>query len=79
MEKKNIKINPELCTQCLRCQLACSLQHQGVFNPFLAGVDIHIGEISFNDRCKPKCTLCTLHCAYHAIQSVHAKPAPQIG
>jgi Fe-S-cluster-containing dehydrogenase component len=30
---KALKIEPELCTGCLQCELACSYENEGVFNP----------------------------------------------
>ncbi len=30
---KALLIDPEKCTSCLQCELACSFEHEGVFNP----------------------------------------------
>ena len=30
---KSLQIEPEKCTGCLQCELACSYHHEGVFNP----------------------------------------------
>ncbi len=30
---KALKIEPELCTGCLQCELACSYENEGVFKP----------------------------------------------
>ena len=30
---KSLQIEPEKCTGCLQCELACSYQAEGVFNP----------------------------------------------
>jgi anaerobic carbon-monoxide dehydrogenase iron sulfur subunit len=30
---KALKIEPELCTGCLQCELACSYENEGAFNP----------------------------------------------
>ncbi len=31
--EKSLHINPEKCTGCLQCELACSFENEGVFNP----------------------------------------------
>ena len=67
MEKMNIKVTPELCAECLNCQLRCSLQYEGVFNPSKARIVVGSGGISFTDDCVPGCLLCTRYCAYGAI------------
>ena len=30
---KSLSIDPDKCTGCLQCELACSLEHEGAFNP----------------------------------------------
>ena len=30
---KSLHIKPELCTGCQQCEMACSFEHEGVFNP----------------------------------------------
>ncbi len=30
---KSLVIDAEKCTSCLQCEMACSLEHEGVFNP----------------------------------------------
>ncbi len=68
MEKKNIVVTVEKCTECLCCQLICSLTHTGSFNPERAGIVIDPPrEISFTDDCVEGCSLCTRYCVYGAI------------
>lgn len=31
--QKALNINPEKCTGCLQCEVACSMEHTGAFNP----------------------------------------------
>ena len=31
--QKSLHINPEKCTGCLQCELACSYENYGIFNP----------------------------------------------
>ena len=31
--QKSLVIDPEKCTSCLQCEMACSFEHEGVFNP----------------------------------------------
>ncbi len=38
--QKALHINPELCTGCLQCELACSFEHEGVFNPSLSRIKV---------------------------------------
>ena len=38
--QKSLHINPELCTGCLQCELACSFEHEGVFNPSLSRIKV---------------------------------------
>jgi len=67
MEKKNIKINQAVCTQCLFCQLSCSLVYTGKFNPLKARIGVSEKEIVFSDDCVPACHLCANYCAYGAL------------
>ena len=31
--QKSLHINPDKCTGCLQCEMACSYEHHGTFNP----------------------------------------------
>ena len=31
--QRSLHIDPELCTGCLQCEMACSFEHTGMFNP----------------------------------------------
>lgn len=64
MIKTNIAVDPTLCVECLTCQLRCSLQYEGSFNPLKARIVIKPGEISFTDDCVEACHLCANYCAY---------------
>jgi NAD-dependent dihydropyrimidine dehydrogenase PreA subunit len=68
MKKNNIAVNPEKCTECICCQLICSLTYAGAFNPEEARIVIKPPqEISFTDECVKGCSLCTKYCVYGAI------------
>ncbi len=68
MKKENIEIAQEKCTECMCCQLICSLTYTGSFNPEGARIVIDPPrEITFTDECVPGCTLCTRYCVYGAI------------
>ncbi|MDH3945270.1 MAG: 4Fe-4S binding protein, partial [Chromatiales bacterium] len=30
---RSLKLEPEKCTGCLQCEMACSYEQEGVFNP----------------------------------------------
>ena len=38
--QKSLHIRPDLCTGCLQCELACSFEHEGVFNPSLSRIKV---------------------------------------
>ena len=68
MKKDNIAVNPEKCTECMCCQLICSLTYAGSFNPEEARIIINPpNEISFADECVKGCSLCTRYCVYGTI------------
>ena len=63
--------DPELCTGCLNCQLACSLAYQHAFNPAKARLTLsrargRTSAIRFEDGCT-RCGLCARHCLYGAL------------
>ncbi len=31
--QKSLLIDPVKCTSCLQCEMACSFEHEGAFNP----------------------------------------------
>jgi len=62
---KALQIEPEKCTGCLQCELACSYQAEGVFNPSKSRIKIFI----FHDegRFVPyTCTQCAEAWCMHA-------------
>jgi len=68
MKKDNIGVNPEKCTECMCCQLICSLTYAGAFNPEEARIVINPpNEIAFTEECVKGCSLCTKYCVYGAI------------
>jgi Fe-S-cluster-containing hydrogenase component 2 len=68
MNKDNIAVNPDKCTECMCCQLICSLTYAGAFNPEEARIIINPpNEISFTDECVKGCSLCTEYCVYGTI------------
>ena len=55
--QKTLVIDPEKCTSCLQCEMACSFEHEGAFNP--AKSRIKIFEFEHGARAVPyTCTQC---------------------
>ncbi len=55
--QKSLHISPDKCTGCLQCELACSLEHEGAFNP--AKSRIKVIEFGAAGRMVPyTCTQC---------------------
>jgi len=65
-----VKINPELCTQCHSCQLACSFIYGGDFNPEKARIRLFPTSegISYTEDCVGGCSFCISFCPYGAIK-----------
>lgn len=65
-----ILVYPQKCVGCLICQLQCSFNKAGVFNPSVAEVVISWVDdeprIAFTDNCD-KCGLCARFCPYGAL------------
>ncbi len=54
---KSLLIDPAKCTSCLQCEMACSFEHEGVFNP--ARSRIKVFEFEHGLRAIPyTCTQC---------------------
>ena len=54
---KALLIDPDKCTSCLQCEMACSYQHEGVFNP--ARSRIKVFEFQHGRHAIPyTCTQC---------------------
>ena len=69
MQRTDIKTNPNVCTQCLCCQLICSLINTGCFNPLAANIVIEQNQISFTNECR-KCDRCLKYCTSGAITRI---------
>jgi Fe-S-cluster-containing hydrogenase component 2 len=55
--QKSLLIDPAKCTSCLQCEMACSFQHEGRFNP--ARSRIKVFEYEHGARAVPyTCTQC---------------------
>ncbi len=60
-----LKIEPEKCTGCLQCELACSLENEGVFNPAKSRIKV----FNFHDQgwfAPYTCTQCAEAWCMHA-------------
>jgi carbon-monoxide dehydrogenase iron sulfur subunit len=69
---KKLKFNPDKCTACKLCELACSAHHESVFNPELARIHIHArytkdGYDANAEYCN-QCLLCVEVCPCNAIK-----------
>ncbi len=63
--QKSLLIDPAKCTSCLQCEMACSLEHTGAFNP--ARSRIKIFEFEHGARAIPyTCTQCAEAWCMHA-------------
>jgi Fe-S-cluster-containing hydrogenase component 2 len=68
--KYRIEVNPERCTSCLRCQLACSERHTGAFNPSAARIRVVLENADCSISFTPECTgcgICAEQCLYDAL------------
>lgn len=66
-----VVIDVDKCTQCLNCQLICSMTYEKVFNPTQARILIErkqTGEkyARFTDECT-SCNICVDYCVYGAL------------
>jgi len=62
---KSLIIDADKCTSCLQCEMACSFEHTGAFNP--ARSRIKVFEIGHNERAIPyTCTQCAEAWCLHA-------------
>ncbi|MBW1682695.1 MAG: 4Fe-4S binding protein [Deltaproteobacteria bacterium] len=68
--KYDVQVNPDLCTGCLRCGLACSELYTGAFNPLLARIHVKVSgatcEILFTEECNA-CGVCADNCFFEAL------------
>ena len=63
--QKSLLIDPDKCTSCLQCEMACSFEHEGSFNP--ARSRIKIFEFEHGKRAVPyTCTQCAEAWCVHA-------------
>ncbi len=80
--QKSLNISPEKCTGCLQCEMACSLEHEGSFNP--AKSRIKVMEFGAQGRMVPyTCTQCAdawcaKACPVNAIIINHATGAKEV-
>jgi len=77
VKKENIKVDPELCVECLSCQLICSLTYQNKFVPEKAYITIAPRidnydkvRIAFTEDCVKGCSLCSRYCEFGALVRV---------
>ena len=75
MEQDKIAVNSKDCTECMCCQLICSLTYIGEFNPEKARLVIRPpNEISFTDECDT-CGICARYCPHDALYRGDRRPA----
>ena len=66
---KSLHINPDKCTGCYQCVLACSEENEGVFNPIKSRIQV----FKFEDegRFVPyTCTQCDEACVKRPVRSM---------
>jgi len=71
----SILINSDNCAGCLICQMRCSIEYEGSFNPAKARImvewtDEGLGmgfRVSYKDECI-KCGICAKSCPYGALE-----------
>lgn len=76
MENNGWEIIPELCTGCLRCELACSQLYEDSFCPSRARIEIVARGSTYEIRLKEECTgcgVCWESCFYGAIRAREAE------
>ena len=62
---KSLVLDADKCTSCLQCEMACSMQHEGMFNP--ARSRIKVFEFEHGARSIPyTCTQCEEAWCLHA-------------
>lgn len=76
--QKSLLIDPEKCTSCLQCEMACSFEHEGNFNP--ARSRIKIFEFEHGRRAVPyTCTQCAEAWCLHACPVEALVRSPETG
>ncbi len=74
--QKSLLIDPAKCTSCLQCELACSFEHEGAFNP--AKSRIKVFEFEHGALAIPyTCTQCAEAWCMHAcpVEAITKNPA----
>ena len=74
---KALLIDPQKCTSCLQCEMACSFENEGVFNP--AKSRIKVFEFEHGARAIPyTCTQCDEAWCLHAcpVEALTRNPRP---
>ena len=51
--QKSLHINPDKCTGCLQCEMACSYENFGVFNTAKSRIHLHPVRRSMVSACLP--------------------------
>lgn len=68
-DSKDIKIMADKCAGCLRCQMVCSMNFQGLFSPAEAWIKVDFDSpegkysLKFTEECT-NCGLCVENCAF---------------
>ncbi len=71
----NIRVTQEKCVGCLRCQLLCSQEYSGEFNPLRSWIAIerrgsgYEFHIDFTEDCTA-CGICAENCVFEALSLV---------
>jgi ferredoxin len=71
----NIRVTAKKCVGCLRCQLLCSQEYSGAFNPLKSWIAIerrgsgYEYHIDFTENCTA-CGICAKNCVFEALSLV---------
>ncbi len=72
---RSLHIEPEKCTGCLQCEMACSYEHEGAFNPARSRIKVFV----FHDEARfvpYTCTQCAEAWCLHAcpVEAIRSNP-----
>lgn len=73
-----IKVDGQICLECLECELTCSLYHEGVCSPSLSRIHVIFDDFLPEFPTHDVCIQCDWPACYYACVSHHKEPAMYI-